>query len=276
MDIKRRVLNYYKRWNIEFDSEQVFIIFRNRLVVIIKKYFPCMLTNIDNKFAYLYGCSVTAVYSSSLDKDLSFSYLYKVIIKAETIRELSRALECFFIALEEIGSPNVLELADDIREATELSPGVGLRVVKNKGSVTFYPAGAKLLDQGVVNDVLNWLQDYPKVAKHFEQALKIYLDGDRGKDRNLLDNLRFALEQLLKEVLNNKKSLENQQKYLLSWLNSKGLHQEVVNLYNQFLFGQYCMYHNNAVKHSEEFSKKEIEFMIYQTGNFIRLVLQLV
>jgi len=77
-------------------------------------------------------------------------------------------------------------------------------------------------------------------------------------------------------VLGNKKSLENQQKDLLSWLNSKGLHQEVVNLYNQFLFGQYCMYHNNAVKHSEEFSKKEIEFMIYQTGNFIRLVLQLV
>jgi len=276
MDIKRRILNHYKRWNIEFDSSQAFITFKNRIVAIIKVYFSILDSGIDNKFLYLYGCSADIIPFEYSSVDIRGSYSYTVFSTTETIKELAKALHCFFMALEEAGYPRLSELADAIKEAIELSPGIGLRVVKHSGSVTFYPSGAELLDTGAVNDVLAWLENYPKVAKHFEQALKIYLDGDSDKYRNLLDNLRFATEQLLKEVLGNKKSLENQQKDLLNWLNKKGIHQEVVNLYNQLLFGQYCMYQDNAVKHNEAFSKNEIEFMIYQTGTFMRFLLQLV
>ena len=275
MKIKRRLLSHYKRWNIEFDSNQAFLKFKNRVIGAIKDYFSCR-PSCDRKFAYLYGCEVEVSLFAGFSDDLSESYLYKAVSRTTTVTELATALECLFIALEESGYPQLFELADAIRESIELSQSVGIRVVKHQGSISFYPAGAELLDKATVNDVLAWLENYPKVAKHFEQALKIYMDGDSGKYRNLLDNLRFALEQLLKEVLGNKKSLENQQKELLNWLNQRGIHQQVVNLYNQLVFGQYCIYQNDAVKHNEAFSKDEIEFMIYLTGTFMRLLLQLV
>ncbi len=89
-------------------------------------------------------------------------------------------------------------------------------------------------------------------------------------------SLRFALEQLLKEVLGNKKSLETQKKdEVLAWLGQRGIHKQVVNLYHQLVFGEYRLYQNDAVKHGEAFSEKEIEFMIYLTGTFMRLFLQL-
>lgn len=68
--------------------------------------------------------------------------------------------------------------------------------------------------------------------------------------------------------------MEKQKTELLPWLKEKGLHQQVVNLYEKLL-SSYQLYQNNAVKHNEEFSLSEVEFMIYLTGVFMRLILQL-
>jgi hypothetical protein len=140
MDIKRKILNHYNRWNIAFDSEQALIKFRNRVAVIIKTYFSFIPKLIDDKFAYLYGCSADILPLGCFSYDIRSSYVYAVVSKTETTQELATALQCFFIALEVTGYTEQFELADAIKEAIELSPGVGLRVVKNKGSVTFYPA----------------------------------------------------------------------------------------------------------------------------------------
>jgi hypothetical protein len=277
MDISKTIVNHYIRWNIDFDADKAFIQLKNRVIGTLTEYFP-ERPNSDRKFAYLYGYEIEVDWREDRSNDFSDSYLYAIICDIANVKELATALQFFLIALELENYPNLSNLSNAILLAIDLSPGAGIRAKKHPSSVNsliFYPAGAKLLDQGTVNDVLDWLKNYPEVAKHFEQALKIYLDGDIGKYRNLLDNLRFALEQLLKEVIGNKKSLENQQKELLSWLKQRGIHQEVVNLYNQLLFGQYCMYQNEAVKHNEAFSKDEIEFMIYLTGTFMRLLLQL-
>jgi hypothetical protein len=56
----------------------------------------------------------------------------------------------------------------------KLSPIITIRLVKRKNEVLVYPGGAKLLDEALVNDNLIWLEDYPAVLKHFEEALKIY------------------------------------------------------------------------------------------------------
>jgi hypothetical protein len=143
MDIKRKILNHYNRWNIAFDSEQALIKFRNRVAVIIKIYFSFIPKLVDDKFAYLYGCSADIIPVGCLSYDIRSSYVYTVVSKTETIQELATALQCFFIALEVTGYAELFELADAIREAIELSPSVGLKVVKNKGSVTFYPAGTE-------------------------------------------------------------------------------------------------------------------------------------
>lgn len=137
-----------------------------------------------------------------------------------------------------------------------------------------YPLNDQFLDEGIINYVISGLEDYPKVAKHFEEALKIYQDGDESRYRNSLDNLRFSLEQLFQTVLNNSKTLENNKTLILSWIAAKGLNKQVTNLYEK-LIQMYSDYQNNVVKHNEKFSFDEIEFMIYLTGTFIRLILQL-
>lgn len=143
MDIKRKLLNHYNRWNIAFDSEQASIKFRNRVAVISKTYFSFIPKLIDDKCAYLYGCSGDILPHGCFGYDIRSSCAYTVVSKTEIIQELATALQCFFIALDATGYAELFELADAIKKAIELSPSVGLRVVKNKGSVTFYPAGAK-------------------------------------------------------------------------------------------------------------------------------------
>lgn len=60
----------------------------------------------------------------------------------------------------------------------------------------------------------------------------------------------------------------------LLYLSNFSLHSQVVNLYEKLL-STYQDYQNDAVKHNEAFSLDEVEFMIYLTGNFMRLILQL-
>ncbi len=44
-------------------------------------------------------------------------------------------------------------------------------------------------------------------------------------------------------------------------------------MYTTLLFGPYSIYQNEAVKHNEEFGEVELEFIIYLTGTFMRLLL---
>jgi hypothetical protein len=135
-----------------------------------------------------------------------------------------------------------------------------------------YPSGAKVLDEGVVDANLLWLQNYPNILKSFETALTIYLRKDESQYRNLLDNLRFSIEQLLKNVLGNEKSLEKQD--VLPYLASRGLHSHIVGMFHDLLFDGFAKYQNDAVKHGEKYTAQEIEFMIYLTGTFMRFIIQ--
>jgi hypothetical protein len=143
MDIKRKLLNHYQRWEIEFDGEQAFIKFKNRVATIIKSHFSIIPKIIDDKFAFLYGCHVDIIPSGYLGYDLRSSYLYTVVSTVKSTRELATALQCFFITLEAIGYPDLLVLAEAVKEAIELSPGVGLKLVRQKTSVMFLPVDAK-------------------------------------------------------------------------------------------------------------------------------------
>jgi hypothetical protein len=126
----------------------------------------------------------------------------------------------------------------------------------------------------IIDFVLEGIERYPKADKPFSQALSKFLRGDRTHYRNILDDLRFSLEQLLKSLLSNDKSLENQKDILGAWLKDKGVHAQIRSLYVH-LAKCFSQYQNNAVKHDENYSGMEVEFMIYLTGTLMRLLLEL-
>jgi len=100
----------------------------------------------------------------------------------------------------------------ELQQAFDLSPGILLRLVRHTGGATIYPGGAKLLDEAVVESNLVWLARYPEVLKPFQEALRLYMAKDSNKYRGMLDNLRVSMEQMVRAVLKNQKSLENQRK----------------------------------------------------------------
>ncbi|MFW6316382.1 MAG: hypothetical protein ACOC1Z_04680 [Cyanobacteriota bacterium] len=80
---------------------------------------------------------------------------------------------------------------------------------------------------------------------------------------------------------NNQKTLENQlsKKEIKDYFTAQNIPPQIGNLYHE-LVNKYTDYQNGNVKHTNEspdeiFSNEEVEFMIYLTGNFMRLFLQI-
>lgn len=277
-DINKKIKNFYKRWNISLDEEDKFEKFKNRVLNVIAEDLGYKISN-DSELAkeYLHLIGEKIPSKSTLDNeseesgfDVEDTFIYKSFLNENDFIEFIFKIQVFFWC-KYLTITQKQKLAENIKKAIKIS-FIPVELKKIKKEYLFYPAGAKLLDDKVVNEVLDWLEDYPDIQRHFSLSLKQYMKKD--PPRNILDNLRFALEQLLKVLLGNKKPLEKQKSYLLEFLKTKGINQEIINMYNT-LISQYVHYQNKNVKHNEKLSEKEIEFIIYLTGTFIRFLLQI-
>jgi hypothetical protein len=160
-----------------------------------------------------------------------------------------------------------------LKIAIDASPEIAVRIVLQNQSATLYPMGARLLDEAVIEDTLAWLDQYPEAAKGFGVALKLYSRKDPAQYRNLLDNLRISMEQMLRAVLNNTRSIENQKDEFLKWLKAHDAHSQIANIYHDLLFGKFTQYQNDAVKHNEDkYTLAEVEFVLYLTGTLLRFI----
>jgi hypothetical protein len=302
IDVKR-FLNHDKRWNIKTNHEDNLFKFKNRLLITFNRLLEDFLVknqSIDKDFfetIKLYEAKRPefkesfnfyspleeikkireTINTNKTDKGFGDTHLYQSINNCKTTQELATVLQIFFWILEKSSlktSNKISELVAEVKKLSSLTPSVSFQIHKRRKQVIIYPHGDEFLDREIIDYTLSGLDNYPEVADYFERALKIYQVGEKSQYRNLLDDLRFALEQLLKKVFKNQKALENQKEELLKWLKSKGINQYVIDLY-RVLLEKYCKYQNEAVKHNEDFSSDEVEFIIYLTGNFMRLILQL-
>ena len=78
---------------------------------------------------------------------------------------------------------------------------------------------------------------------------------------------------LLKNILNNNKTLENNAKELKDWMTARDVHPSIIKTYTTIL-AKYEDYMND-VKHVRRYNSKELEFMFYQTSLFIFLISRL-
>lgn len=143
-------------------------------------------------------------------------------------------------------------------------------VLKDEGEFFVFPKGAKELDRALVSEPLEWLAEYPLTKSTFVIALKQYQDGVYIRDT--ADNLRKALEQFLQEFLGNKKNLENNKIEISRYLGSVGVDGEIAGLF-QPLINTYKNINDKYVKHNDLIDKRLLEFLLYQTGILIRMVL---
>ncbi len=205
------------------------------------------------------------------------SGLGALLNEAKTVFEVADALQYLLWTLETESQSSFDYRCRQLQEAIELSPTIPIRLVRHGKKATLYPSGARLLDEAVVESNLIWLARYPSVLKPFEEALKLYMSKDPKQYRSMLDNLRFALEQMVRTVLNNQKSLENQKDEFLRWLKAHDVHAQIREMYHDLLFGGFAGYQNDAVKHREDqYILAEVEFVLYATGTFLRMIERLI
>ena len=149
------------------------------------------------------------------------------------------------------------------------------------GDNTFiFPKGAKELDKALVSEPLEWLSGYPDSRKAFVKALELYADSTDSNASNVADEFRKALERFFQEFFGQKditleKAVKNNVCSVYGkFLKENGVPAEigndlhsVMNAYNNFM--------NNHAKHQDKAKRNVLEYIMYQTGNIIRLLITL-
>jgi hypothetical protein len=267
------MLEFWKHWQHEPRADEEFERFRIRMYEAARRLWEEHFYENDDLrelFAFVSG---TRLGSSPY---FAQSELAQMLEEAENVFEVVQAMQWLLATVEgdfdQQGNRVLDACCIVIGFAIDQSPTIMVRLVRLGNTAMIYPAGARLLDEGVVESNLVWLAQYHSVRKPFEVALKAYAAKDPKQYRTMLDNLRFALEQMLRVVLSNQKSLENQKVEFLRWLKDHGMHAQIRNMYRDLLFG-FAQYQNDAVKHQEDqYTPAEVEFALYATGTFLRLI----
>ena len=267
---------FRKHWNHTPRDDQELIKFRTRVNEVLRIAWADSIQSSDQKrkeFALISGTP----YLSHGKREYFYTDLYDRLGDdsrrgESTLFEIVEAIQ-FVLWTVRGGGWALTKLCERLNEAFDASPGIPVRLVCQDGNATLYPMGAQLLDEAVIDDNLAWMENYPEAAKPFQAALKIYSRKDPNQYRNLLDSLRLSVEQMLRAILKNSKSLENQKQEFLIWLKARDAHSQIGNIYHDLLFGKFASYQNDAVKHNEDkYTSAEVEFMLYFTGTLLRFV----
>ncbi len=128
------------------------------------------------------------------------------------------------------------------------------------------------INESLIEETRHWLGNHLKVLSLYNGALEKFQHG--VFHRNLLDDLRLALEQLLKDIFGNDKSLENQFGAVGSHIGDKGGSRELSNMFVK-LVEYYARYQNSYVKHNDAVIEEEIEFVFEITSSFMKHLLRL-
>lgn len=149
--------------------------------------------------------------------------------------------------------------------------------------IFIFPSGAKELDDTLVSEPLEWLSDYKEARKLFIKALKAYSNATSDNASKVADDFRKALEAFFQEFFNKpNEGLQALKKDYGNYLKEKGVPNGGINndfpvLLNAFesFLNNYTLFNNKNSKHDDKTPLNCLEYILYQTGNIIRLLITL-
>ncbi len=147
-------------------------------------------------------------------------------------------------------------------------------IIQDTDGYFIFPKGAKELDDALVSQPLEWLNGYQLSHRAFVKALKDYSSATEDNASEVADSLRKALETFFQEFFGGEKSLENYKPEYGSYLKSHGIPAELASDFTKLL-GAFTDYNNHYAKHHDKASLNVLEYILYQTGNIIRLLITL-
>lgn len=226
-------------------SNQLPVILQDNIIEQIANIFTgSELVNLTNDFAMSVGEKVTYQ---------TVGYNSKKKLLTQNIHDLSYSSQILFF--KQLMQHNKIKLNNDLIEQINL-------LIQEDDS-------EKSKSQ---NSILNILKKYKckEIEKSWVELIERYNNDDY---RNSLDLIRLTLELLFQKVLNNEKSLENQNKVLGNFLKNKGIDSYTINTVEKIL-KSYTTFQNNKIKHNIplNLSKSEVSFFMNLTVILIRFI----
>ena len=279
-------LDYRKKLGIGFGDQEKFVFFK-------KKIFNFLLASdcFTTKNEYVEFCDCVGVKCDEclLDDDLEADRYEKCLCAIENhsnnIEEFLWYYLAFVNARKESRKPHwtkemLLRLLQDKLDESHIP----YEILKDEETVFVFPKGAEELDNALVSEPLKWLEGYPSAHAAFTKALKVYADATDETASDVADQFRKSLEAFFQEFFASGKTLENlnrgkpdekiEKSEYAKYLTAQGVPGELANDFASNL-QSYTNYMNNYAKHHDKTSKKVLEYLMYQTGNIIRLLITL-
>lgn len=263
-------VDYREQLGIGFNDNQKFIMLKSRIITFINlvRKEKCYSESAFNQYLFMVGEIQT-------DYD-QYSSLINSLINTNTTNELISKYIAFsntFSAVDIYGYPSNKYTSDSMLTFLKnslYSLNIAYEIIKDDDGYFIFPKGAKELDDALVSAPLYWLKDYPKAHKSYCIALRQYSEGRYIRDT--ADNLRKTLETFLQEFLVNNKNLETNKNEICKYLGQQGVDAGITGLF-QPLINAYKSINDRTVKHNDKVENNMLEFLLYQTGVLIRMVI---
>ena len=147
-------------------------------------------------------------------------------------------------------------------------------VIEDEDGIFVFPKGAIEFDDALVSQPFEWLRKYSSAHTAWVKALKEYSDSTEENASEVADKFRKALEAFFQDFFGGQKSLENYKSDYGKYLKEQGVPKEISGNF-ETLLQSYTQFMNNYAKHRDATSDKVLEYIMYQTGNIIRLLITL-
>lgn len=261
-------VDYREKLGIGFDDSQKF----KMLSTILKNYVKNVVGDNFNENSYLKYCQMVG--EDYLDFYRPYQHLRDSLESSESTQELvaKYIAFCNTYTAGYVNYPYYGVEKDQVlgylKESLE-KINIKYEVIEDKDGTFIFPLGAKELDDALVSEPLEWLSDYPNARRTYIIALQQYSEGLYIRD--VADNLRKAFEEFLKEFLNNINDLNKNKKEVEAFLKSQNAAPQLIAMLVS-LISHYYLLNNEAAKHNDKIDEKYLEFLMYQTGIFIRML----
>ncbi len=146
-------------------------------------------------------------------------------------------------------------------------------LISDKDGIFIFPKGVPEFDDNLVSAPLSWLKEYPDAEKAWSEALRDYSEKSDNPSK-VADGFRKALERFFQEVFRSDKALENLINEYCSFLKEHGIPSEISDDFRKLLEA-YTHFNNDFAKHHDRATSNVLEYIMYATGNIIRLVITL-
>ena len=135
---------------------------------------------------------------------------------------------------------------------------IKVEFITDEDGVFFIPSGVELFDKVLIKDAMEWLAECPICRETLSIAFKQY--AERGENRNIVDNMRKAFEEFIREFLGNEKILKNNIDEVGKYLKEKDVNVEFRGMFTQ-LIHHYDTVNNLIAKHQNETTSNVVEYL---------------